>query len=75
MMVWGLISPRCRTHIVGTKETVDDDVGFDIPQMSDSHSRDKRDSRDDDDDDDVGLHVLGYRVDILGTNCDQCVIS
>ena len=45
--------------------------------MSDSHSRDKRDSRDDDDDDDddddVGLHVLGYRVDILGTNCDQCV--
>ena len=28
---------------------------------------------DDDDDDDVELHVLGCRVDILGTNCDQCV--
>ena len=25
---------------------------------------------DDDDDDDVGLHVLGCRVDILGTNCN-----
>ena len=25
------------------------------------------------DDDDVQLHVLGCRVDILGTNCDQCV--
>ena len=25
-----------------------------------------------DDDDDVKLHVLGCRVDILGTNCDQC---
>ena len=24
----------------------------------------------DDDDDDVGLHVLGRRVDILGTNCN-----
>ena len=24
------------------------------------------------DDDDVELHVLGCRVDILGTNCDQC---
>ena len=24
---------------------------------------------DDDDDDDVGLRVLGWRVDILGTNC------
>ena len=24
-------------------------------------------------DDDVELHVLGRRVDILGTNCDQCV--
>ena len=24
-----------------------------------------------DDDDDVGLHVLGCRVDILGTNCKQ----
>ena len=28
---------------------------------------------DDDDDDDVELNVLGCRVDILGTNCDQCV--
>ena len=27
----------------------------------------------DDDDDDVELHVLGYQVDILGTNCDQCL--
>ena len=27
----------------------------------------------DDDDDDVELHVLGCRVDILGTNCDQCL--
>ncbi len=26
---------------------------------------------DDDDDDDVGLHVLGCRVDILGTNCKK----
>ena len=26
-----------------------------------------------DDDDDVELHVLGCRVDILWTNCDQCV--
>ena len=26
-----------------------------------------------DDDDDVELHVLGCRVDILGTNCDQCL--
>ena len=26
-----------------------------------------------DGDDDVELHVLGCRVDILGTNCDQCV--
>ena len=26
-----------------------------------------------DDDDDVELNVLGCRVDILGTNCDQCV--
>ena len=25
-----------------------------------------------DDDDDVELNVLGCRVDILGTNCDQC---
>ena len=25
------------------------------------------------DDDDVELHVLGCRVDILGTNCDQCL--
>ena len=25
------------------------------------------------DDDDVELNVLGCRVDILGTNCDQCV--
>ena len=25
------------------------------------------------DDDDVGLNVLGCRVDILGTNCDQCI--
>ena len=25
-----------------------------------------------DDDDDVGLHVLGCRVDILGTNCKFC---
>ena len=24
-------------------------------------------------DDDVELNVLGYLVDILGTNCDQCV--
>ena len=24
-------------------------------------------------DDDVELNVLGCRVDILGTNCDQCV--
>ena len=28
---------------------------------------------DDDDDDDVELNVLGCRVDILMTNCDQCV--
>ena len=28
---------------------------------------------DDDDDDVVELNVLGCRVDILGTNCDQCV--
>ena len=28
---------------------------------------------DDDDGDDVELHVLGCRVDILGTNCDQCL--
>ena len=27
--------------------------------------------KDDDDDDDVGLHVLGCRVDILGTNCKK----
>ena len=27
----------------------------------------------DDDDDDVELYVLEGRVDILGTNCDQCV--
>ena len=27
----------------------------------------------DDDDDDVELSVLGCRVDMLGTNCDQCV--
>ena len=26
-------------------------------------------------DDDVGLHVLGCRVDILGTNCNKTVIS
>ena len=26
-----------------------------------------------DDDDDVELRVLGCRVDIFGTNCDQCV--
>ena len=26
-----------------------------------------------DDDDDVELNVLGCRVDILGTNCDQCM--
>ena len=26
-----------------------------------------------DDDDDVELNVLGCRVDMLGTNCDQCV--
>ena len=26
--------------------------------------------RDRDDDDDVGLHVLGCRVDIFGTNCN-----
>ena len=26
-------------------------------------------------DDDVELNVLGCRVDILGTNCDQCVCS
>ena len=25
------------------------------------------------DDDDVGLHVLGCRVDILGTNCKKCL--
>ena len=25
------------------------------------------------DDEDIKLNVLGYRVDILGTNCDQCV--
>ena len=25
------------------------------------------------DDDDAELHVLGYRVDILETNCDQCL--
>ena len=25
------------------------------------------------DDDDVGLHVLGCRVDILGTNCNKSV--
>ena len=25
------------------------------------------------DDDDVELNVLGCRVDILGTNCDQCI--
>ena len=25
------------------------------------------------DDDDVELNVLGCRVDVLGTNCDQCV--
>ena len=25
------------------------------------------------DDDEVALHVLGCRVDILETNCDQCV--
>ena len=30
---------------------------------------------DDDDDDDVELNVLGCRVDILGTNCDQCVCT
>ena len=29
------------------------------------------DDDDDDDDDDVELNVLGCRVDILGTNCDQ----
>ena len=34
---------------------------------------DDADDDDDDDDDDVELHVLGCRVDILGTNCDQCV--
>ena len=27
------------------------------------------------DDDDVELNVLGCRVDILGTNCDQCVCT
>ena len=33
-----------------------------------------RDSHDDDDDDDgVELNALGCRVDILWTNCDQCV--
>ena len=31
------------------------------------------DDDDDDDDDDVELNVLGCWVDILGTNCDQCV--
>ena len=31
------------------------------------------DDDDDDDGDDVELNVLGCRVDILGTNCDQCV--
>ena len=31
------------------------------------------DDDDDDDDDDVELNVLGCRVDVLGTNCDQCV--
>ena len=25
------------------------------------------------DEDDVGLHVLGCRVDILGTNCNACI--
>ena len=30
-------------------------------------------SEDVNDDDDVELNVLGCRVDILGTNCDQCV--
>ena len=29
------------------------------------------DDDDDDVDDDVGLHVLGCRVDILGTNCNK----
>ena len=27
----------------------------------------------DDGDDDIEINVLGCRVDILGTNCDQCV--
>ena len=27
------------------------------------------------DDDDVELNVLGFRLDILGTNCDQCVCT
>ena len=30
-------------------------------------------TNDDDSDDDVELNVLGCRVDMLGTNCGQCV--
>ena len=35
------------------------------------YSRDAKDNVGQDVDDDVGLHVLGCRVDILGTNCKK----
>ena len=34
---------------------------------------DDDDDDNDDDDDDAELNVVGCRVDILGTDCDQCV--
>ena len=34
---------------------------------------DDDDDDDNDDDDDAELNVVGCRVDILGTDCDQCV--
>ena len=38
-------------------------------------SKHSTDDDDDDDDDDVEFNVLGCRVDMLGTNCDQCVCT